>query len=196
GTNTQQAASAGNRTSAAPSLVAGTAALMRAVVPTLSNGVIVNRIARSADPAGTQSQTGNGRVNIARALADTSTDSIQPAGNTANGGPFVGPYGGAANAISGSLQGQNNPACVSPSPCPWQTTNMTGWAELQTVPLRLYFDPGQNGNGAKQFTISIDHAAGKTQGLDGLINWSLSSNVTGQGGLPTGTSTGGVTCLP
>ena len=62
-----------------------------------------------------------------------------------NGGPFVGPYGGAANAISGSLQGQNNPACVSPSPCPWQTTNMTGWAELQTVPLRLYFNPGQNG---------------------------------------------------
>jgi hypothetical protein len=40
---------------------------MKAVDPTLSNGIIVGRIARTADPAGAQDQTGNGRVNMARA---------------------------------------------------------------------------------------------------------------------------------
>ncbi|PYR22369.1 MAG: hypothetical protein DMF98_20360, partial [Acidobacteria bacterium] len=84
-------------------MVAGSAALMRAVDPTLANGVVVNRIARTADPAGTQDQTGNGRVNIARALSDTSTDAIQPAGTApvGSGGPFVGPYKAGATATSG-----------------------------------------------------------------------------------------------
>ena len=81
-------------TSAAAAHVAGLAAFMKAVDPTLSNGVIVFRIASTADPAGTQSQTGNGRINMARALASTATESIQPAGADplAEGGPFVGPY--------------------------------------------------------------------------------------------------------
>jgi uncharacterized repeat protein (TIGR01451 family) len=90
--------------------------------------------------------------------------------------------------LSGVLQGQNNPPCVSPSPCPWQTTNLSGWAELQTVPLRLFFSPNQSGN-SRTFTIDIDHANGRTQGLDGLVNWSKSANVTGitiASGLPTG----------
>src|SRR5437867_1799990 len=87
-------------TSASAAIVAGSAALMRAVDPSLANGVVVNRIARTADPAGTQEQTGNGRVNLARAIADTSTDAIQPAGAAplGNGGPFVGPYKLAATA--------------------------------------------------------------------------------------------------
>src|SRR5439155_25346051 len=91
-------------TSASAAIVAGTAALMRAVDPSLSNGVVVNRIARTADVAGTQEQTGNGRVNVARAVGDTSTDAIQPAGTApyGNGGPFVGPYQAAAtNAKDG-----------------------------------------------------------------------------------------------
>src|SRR5207247_788733 len=67
-------------TSTAAAHVAGVAAFMRAVDPTLGNGVIVGRLARTADPAGTQSQTGNGRINMARALADTGTEPIQPAG--------------------------------------------------------------------------------------------------------------------
>jgi len=98
-----------NGTSASAAMVAGTAALMRAVDPSLSNGVVVNRIARTADAAGTQSQTGNGRLNVARAVADTSTDAIQPAGTApvGGGGPFVGPYKIAAtlslNPISGSI---------------------------------------------------------------------------------------------
>ena len=78
-------------TSASAAIVAGSAALMRAADPSLANGVIVNRMARTADPAGTQDQTGNGRVNIARALADTSTDSIQPAGSPPVGRAGSGP---------------------------------------------------------------------------------------------------------
>ncbi|MCL4295825.1 MAG: S8 family serine peptidase [Anaerolineae bacterium] len=83
-----------NGTSAAAAEVAGAAALMRAVDPGLSNGVIVSRLARTADPAGTQEQTGNGRLNLARALSDTATDAVKPAGAApnGNGGPYVGPY--------------------------------------------------------------------------------------------------------
>jgi hypothetical protein len=81
-------------TSASAAIVAGAAAFMKAVDSTLTNGIIVGRLARMADPAGTRDQTGNGRINLARALTDTSTEFIQPAGAppTGNGGPFVGPY--------------------------------------------------------------------------------------------------------
>ena len=39
-------------------------------------------------------QTGNGRLDLARAAADTGTDFVQPVGATpiGSGGPFVGPY--------------------------------------------------------------------------------------------------------
>ena len=67
-------------TSTAAAHVAGVAGFMRAVDPTLSNGVIVGRLARTADPAGAQSQTGNGRLNMARALEDTSAEEVRPAG--------------------------------------------------------------------------------------------------------------------
>src|SRR6188508_255305 len=61
-------------TSAAAAEVAGAAALLLANEPALSNGVIVGRLARNADPAGDPAQTGNGRLNLLRAMADTSTD--------------------------------------------------------------------------------------------------------------------------
>src|SRR5438552_12971054 len=68
-------------TSASAAAVAGAAALMKASsVSAGSNGVIVNRLAESADAAGNASQTGNGRLNLARAINDTSTNPIQPAG--------------------------------------------------------------------------------------------------------------------
>jgi subtilisin family serine protease len=88
-------------TSTSAAIVAGAAALMKAVDPTLTNGVIVGRLARNADPAGLQTETGNGRINLARALADTSTESVQPAGAdpVGAGGPFVGPYRAAARSI-------------------------------------------------------------------------------------------------
>ena len=90
-------------TSAAAAAVAGAAALLSANEPLLSNGVIVSRLARTADPAGDPAQTGNGRLNLARAMADASTDSIQPAGAApvGAGGPHVGPYVAAASRFAG-----------------------------------------------------------------------------------------------
>src|SRR5439155_18093548 len=91
-------------TSASAAEVAGAAALLRAVDPSASNGVIVNRLAESADAAGTADQTGNGRLNLSRAVGDTSTTSIKPAGAApvGSGGPYVGPYVAAAASITGA----------------------------------------------------------------------------------------------
>jgi Subtilase family/Divergent InlB B-repeat domain len=109
--NGQYIVISGTSTSAA--YVAGLAAFMKAVDPTLTNGIIVGRIARNADPAGTQDQTGNGRINMPRALADTSTEFIEPAGAApvGNGGPFVGPYRAAAANVSMSCA--PNPIAVN-----------------------------------------------------------------------------------
>jgi hypothetical protein len=188
-TDTSGGYSSVSGTSASAAEVAGAAALLKANSPMAGNGVIVNRLAESADATGTTDQTGNGRLNLDRAINDTSSTSIEPIGAppVGNGGPFVGPYVAAAN-VSGQLQTQNNPPCSSGGICPWQTTNPTGWSELQTVPVRLFFAANQSGANATKFDISIDHADGKTQGLDGFINWSKSANVSGitiSGGVPT-----------
>src|SRR2546425_1933538 len=58
-------------TSASAAIVAAAAAVMKAGDPTLTNGIIVCRLATIADPAATQNQTGNGRINRARDLAGT-----------------------------------------------------------------------------------------------------------------------------
>jgi hypothetical protein len=94
-------------TSASAAIVAGVVGVMKASAdpladPPVTNGVIVGRLARNADPAGTQEQTGNGRVNMPRALADTTTDTIEPAGAApvGDGGPFVGPYVVAAKSLT------------------------------------------------------------------------------------------------
>ncbi len=93
-------------TSAAAAAVAGAAALIKASSVGASNGVIVNRLAESADPVGTATQTGNGRLNIARAIDDSSSASVEPAGAAPNGdgGPLVGPYKAATNGtITGTV---------------------------------------------------------------------------------------------
>ena len=69
-------------TSASAAHVAGAAALIKAASGA-ANGVIVSRLARNAEAAGTRDQTGNGRLNLDRAIADTSTASVQPAGRCA-----------------------------------------------------------------------------------------------------------------
>lgn len=117
-------AASGTSTSAA--IVAGVAGLMRAVDHSLSNGLIVGRLARTADPAGTQEQTGNGRVNMARALADSSTDEIQPAGAApvGDGGPYVGPYVIAGNnTVNATVNSGGSPLSGATVAC---TANCTG----------------------------------------------------------------------
>src|SRR5205809_4566 len=86
-------------TSASAAFVAGAAALLVANDPTASNAVVVGRLARNADSAATQEQTGNGRLNLARSIADTATDPIVPTG-APGGGPLVGPYTSAAAQFS------------------------------------------------------------------------------------------------
>ena len=76
-------------TSAAAAHVAGAAALLKAADGSLSNGEIAGRLAATADVAG--DGTGNGRVNLYRALTTGGTPSVKPAG-APDGGPFVGPY--------------------------------------------------------------------------------------------------------
>src|SRR5439155_11524221 len=81
-------------TSASAAEVAAAAALLKANSPMAGNGVVVNRLAESADAAGTLDQTGNGRLNLDRAINDPNTTSTEPAGAppVGGGGPFVGPY--------------------------------------------------------------------------------------------------------
>ena len=78
-------------TSASAAVLAGSAALLRANDPSASAATIVGRLARNAD-ATTGGSSGNGRVNLARAIADTSTAGVTPAGVPGGGGPVVGPY--------------------------------------------------------------------------------------------------------
>jgi hypothetical protein len=126
-TNIGDAYSVISGTSAAAAHVAGLAAFMKAVDPTLPNGVIVFRIASTADPAGTQAQTGNGRINMARALASTATESIQPAGTApvGEGGPFVGPYVAANHVITTITGAPPNPSTSPIATFTW-TTNVAG----------------------------------------------------------------------
>jgi hypothetical protein len=104
-------------TSASAALVAGAAALLKAKDGSASNGVIVGRLARNADPAGSSEQTGNGRLNLERAIGDTSTDQVKPAGAApvGDGGPFVGPYVTAAAATSGDGTMTVSPTSVAVS---------------------------------------------------------------------------------
>ncbi len=106
-------------TSAAAAAVAGAAALLLANEPQLSNGVVVSRLARTADPAGDPAGTGNGRLNLARAMADASLDELQPAGVAplGDGGPFVGPYVAALTAafFNGAATTQNTSAAAAAS---------------------------------------------------------------------------------
>ena len=92
-------------TSASAAIVAGAAALLAAADPTASNGTIVGRLARNADPVASTGQVGNGRIDLAAAVADPATDPVVPAGAppVGDGGPFVTSYTAAAMAATASV---------------------------------------------------------------------------------------------
>jgi VCBS repeat-containing protein len=79
-------------TSAAAAIVAAAAGLLRAKDADLSNGAIVGRLARTAQPLGTREQTGNGLLDLGRAWTDTGSTEIKPRGAIDGSGPYVGPY--------------------------------------------------------------------------------------------------------
>ncbi|MEP7158805.1 MAG: S8 family serine peptidase, partial [Chloroflexota bacterium] len=89
-----------NGTSAAAAVIAGAAAVVRAVDPAASNGAVVARLARNAAEPQMGTDIGNGRLDLARTLADHNMTAVQPAGAapTGDGGPFIGPYEAASTA--------------------------------------------------------------------------------------------------
>ncbi|MBT0651768.1 MBG domain-containing protein [Geomobilimonas luticola] len=144
-------------TSASSAFVAGAAAFMKAVDSTLTNGIIVGRLARSADAIGTPGDPnnpamfGNGRLNMASALADTGIDPVQPAGAPGGGGPYVGPYMAAANGklsviITGNGKVDSSPAgidnCRSESPAANCFENYTITTPALSVTLTATPDSG------------------------------------------------------
>ncbi|MFI5053102.1 MAG: S8 family serine peptidase, partial [Acidimicrobiia bacterium] len=94
-------------TSASAALVAGGAALLLGADPKATNSIAVGRLASSAHKAGTRAQTGNGRLDIARALSVKNAKGLVPAGVAGRqvGGPFVGPYTIAGTATGPTVVG-------------------------------------------------------------------------------------------
>lgn len=117
-------------TSASAAQVAGAAALLRAIRPQDSNGVIVGRLARTAAPAGTSDQTGNGRLDLGRAVGDESTAAVDPVGVPGGGGPVVGPYRAALTCTAVASGNWNASAtwsgCGGSHPIAGDTVLLTG----------------------------------------------------------------------
>ncbi len=92
------------------------------------------------------------------------------------------------------LQGQSNPACTSGAQCDtggYQAGNLTGWKELDQIPLRLKF----SSTGTYTVHVSFDHSltsdSTKT-GIQDLYNWVAGSGLSfASGGQPTLTNTSG-----
>ena len=97
-------------------------------------------------PAGTTAETGNGRLNLARALADTSTDSVQPAGAApvGDGGPFVGPYVAADTNVSAATVDTRISSCASVT---------TSFVYGNTVCARVIITGTGGGGGAGDFFV-------------------------------------------
>ena len=84
---------------------------------------MVARLARNAAPPAAGADIGNGRLDVARSLADHNMTAVRPAGAapTGDGGPFIGPYNAAATATWTGGGADNN----------W--TNALNWAGTAPV---------------------------------------------------------------
>jgi fibronectin-binding autotransporter adhesin len=135
-----------NGTSAAAAMVAGAAALVRATDPAASNGAVVARLARNAAEPAPATDIGNGRLDLARTLADHNMSAVTPEGAapTGDGGPFLGPYMAAATATWTGGGGDNN----------W--TNPANWGGTAPVAGDDLVFPG----GAARLNNTNDFAAG------------------------------------
>src|SRR5439155_4941188 len=142
-------------------------------------------LARNADAAGTQAETGNGRLNLARAIGDVDTTSVVPAGAGTSGGPFVGPYVAAA-ALNAALEGKCAPVSPAPSGCTitgglpdWQTSALKGWKELQPIPLRVHLTNTGGSAASTDVVVNFDHTqGGTTPGIQDLTGFTAGAGVT------------------
>ena len=145
-------------TSASAAEVAGAAALIKANSGA-ANGVIVSRLAKNAEAVGTRDQTGNGRLNLDRAVTDTSTGSVQPAGAApiGGGGPFVGPYVAAANNFTASPLTQSVAAGSTDNDFTWTfTATNSGNEATSTFTIHADWPAPQstNSSGANYVSVS------------------------------------------
>ncbi len=167
-------------TSASAAEVSAAAALLRALDPSASNGVIVGRLGRTADAAGTVDQTGNGRLNLERAFADTSTGSVEPVGAAplGSGGPIVGPYVAASNAVvSGTVRDS-----VTLLPLSGVTVTASGGGSGSDVTdgTGAYsFSVSYSGNGPAAVTVAASAIAGYTVTAGSSGSTSCSGNGNG-----------------
>src|SRR5512132_429023 len=197
-------------TSASAAIVAGAAAQLLAADPSASPGVIVGRLARNADPDG---GVGNGRVNLARALADTSTGAVVPVG-APGGGPLVGPYVVAAPAgtwaITPTSQSVTEGNAIDPTVL--YTVNFTRTAngnanidyatgggtatggsscgagvDYISIPTTTYTTP--TGNGNDSFTIVVTICADTVAEANETFNITLSNPTPATAASPTTATT-------
>ena len=135
----------------------GRAAARRTRAP--SNGVIVGRARRRTPTLPARRQTGNGRLNLERAIADTSTDSVEPAGAApvGGGGPFVGPYVAAANNFTASPLTQSVAAGSTDNDFTWTfTATNSGNEATSTFTIHADWPAPQstNSSGANYVSVS------------------------------------------
>ena len=186
-------------TSASAAEVAAAAALLRAADPSASNGVIVSRLAESADAAGTADQTGNGRLNLARAMSDTSTTSVEPAGAAPgqSGGPLVGPYVAAATCTwNGSTANWNVSAdwtgCTANGPAAGDTVVINGGAVTVNVTTPLVASVTMTAGTTTALSISsgdVLNVSGAVTVSGGSAAFSSSTLSVGAGTLNAGSLT-------
>jgi Subtilase family len=165
-------------TSASAAEVAGAAALLRANDPSLPADVVIGRLARSADLAGTFDQTGNGRLNLGRAITNTSTEPVVPVG-APGGGPFVGPYVIAARQLTLTFAGTGGGSVTITVPsgdtvnAPTSCGGTGTFATSQTVSGTCSSNISLSNNSA---TGTISAAANSSSFFAG---WSTPNNFTG-----------------
>ena len=174
-------------------MVAGAAALLFANDSNATNAIVDGRLARNADSVGTSDQTGNGRLNLARAFADTSTNGVTPLG-APGGGPFVGPYASAAacswktTATDGNWSnGANWTGCTGTGTAP---NRVPAAADDLTIPAAAASYPTLSAAGVAH-TINIASGASVTVATGGTLT--MAAAITDNGTLTvsgTGVLTG------
>jgi hypothetical protein len=177
-------------TSAASAITAGAVALLAANDSSAGPATIVGRLARNADPIGA---LGNGRVNIDRAINDSSTDGVTPVGAPGGGGPIVSKYVTAAqNASSG-----DGVMAVSP-------TSVAAGATGQSFAFTFTNTNAGNKDFPANSQVELDFPSAwpapqiTTSGAAGFVTVSASTctaPATGVGALSTASITGGTAVL-
>jgi hypothetical protein len=149
-------------TSPAAALTAGAAALLKAFDPTLTNGVLIGRLARGAAPVGDPADPddaakyGYGRLSLSGALADAqganALDPVEPLGAVAAaaaaageaGGTATGPGSGGAAGGAGGTDGTPDGLYTSAAT---PTVTIVGTSNLGANQVTLSLQSSQTGTG-------------------------------------------------